>query len=238
MNSRVLLFAALLATVVPVARAEEPALPPQPVIAVSAAASASVANDRMRAWLRAEADNADPVAAAAAVNARMAAALARAKATAGVDAKTAGYSTYQVTEKGQPARWRVAQTIALESANFDALTQLVTRLQASDGMLLSGMQFALAEPTRRRIEDGLTQDAIRAWQARAQAAAQGFGYAGYRAGRVAIQTSDDGRPQPMMMRAQAAPMGAPPVVAEGGTTDVSVTVAGDAILEAAKLPTR
>lgn len=219
----------------PPAFAQEPAPPASPIVAVNAAATATVANDRMHAWLRAEAENTDPAAAGASVNAKMATALARAKAVAGVDARTLGYSTYQIAEKGQPPRWRAAQTLGLESANFDALSALVTRLQATDGMLLSGMQFALADATRRKTEDQLTQEAIKAWQLRAQQAAQGFGFTGYRTGRVAIQTNDFGRPQPMLMRAQAAPMGAgAPVAAEGGTTDVTVTVAGDAILEPTK----
>ena len=58
-------------------------VPTTPVITLSAAATASVANDRMHAWLRAEAEHADPVRAAADVNTRMAKSLARAKAVAG-----------------------------------------------------------------------------------------------------------------------------------------------------------
>lgn len=219
---------------------QEPALPAQPVIAVSGSATASIANDRMHVWLRAEIENADPAAAAGSVNARMAGALSRAKATSGVDARTLGYSTYQITEKGQPPRWRVVQTLSLESADFAALSGLVTRLQATDGLLLSGMQFTLADATRRRVEDQLTLEAIKAWQQRAQQAAQGFGFQGWRAGRVSIQTGDFGRPQPVMMRAQAGgmPAAGAPVAAEAGTTDVTVTVAGDAILESTRMAPR
>lgn len=219
----------------PPASAQEPTVPAQPIVAVNASATASVTNDRMHAWLRAEAENADPVAAAASVNTRMAAALARAKAAPGVEARTLGYSTYQITEKGQSSRWRAAQTLSLQSANFDSLSALVTRLQSGDGMLLSGMQFALAETTRRKTEDQLTQEAIKAWQQRAQQAAQGFGFQGWRVGRVAIQTNDFGRPQPVQMRAQAMSSAAgAPVATEAGTTDVTVTVSGDAILDAAR----
>ena len=77
-----------------------------------------VANDRMYAWLRAEADNADPARAAAEVNAKMAKALARAKGAAGVDVTTSGYSSYQVTEKNQPTRWRVTQSLSLDGSDF------------------------------------------------------------------------------------------------------------------------
>jgi predicted secreted protein len=232
--------ATLVATWVTACHAQEAALPAQPVVAVSASATASIANDRMQAWLRVESENADPAAAASSVNARMAGALARAKATSGVDARTLGYSTYQLAEKGQPPRWRVVQTLSLDSADFTALSGLVTRLQSADGLLLSGMQFTLADGTRRKVEDQLTLEAIKAWQQRAQQAAQGFGSQGWRAGRVAIQTNDFGRPQPVMMRAQAGAMaaGGAPVAAEGGTTDVTVTVSGDAILESARIAPR
>lgn len=227
-----------LSVAMPAALAQEPAPPAQPVAAINASATASIANDRMHAWLRVEAENTDAAAAAGSVNARMATALARAKATAGVDARTLGYSTQQIVEKGQPARWRAVQTLSLESADFGALSALISRLQASDGLLLSGLQFALANATRSKAEDQLIQDAIKAWQQRAQQAAQGFGFQGWRVGRVAIQTNDYGQAQPMLMRAQAAPFGGgAPVAAEAGTTDVTVTVSGNAILEPPKLPT-
>jgi len=232
-------FVAGLSVAMPAALAQEPPPPAQPVAAVNASATASIANDRMQAWLRVEVENIDAAAAAGSVNARMATALARAKATAGVDARTLGYSTQQIVEKGQPARWRAVQTLSLESADFGALSALVSRLQASDGLLLSGLQFALANATRRKAEDQLIQDAIKAWQQRAQQAAQGFGFQGWRVGRVAIQTNDYAQPQPVLMRAQAAQFGGgAPVATEAGTTDVTVTVTGDAILEPPKLLSR
>ena len=207
-------------------------VPTTPVITLSAAATASVANDRMHAWLRAEAEHADPVRAAADVNTRMAKSLARAKAVAGVDVATSGYSSYQVTEKNQPPRWRVAQTLTLQGADFAAMAALVSRLQADDQLLLSGMNFAVSPDTRRKAEDALTQQAIKAWQTRAQNAARGFGYDAWRTGKVTIQTGDYAPPRPMF-RAAAAPMaaGAPPVSVEGGDTEVTVTVMGEAVLD-------
>lgn len=235
MKPRIIVAVALAAAVFgPHATAAEPAVPATPVVTVSAAASASVANDRMHAWLRAEAENADPVRAAADVNARMAKALARAKAVPGVDAATSGYSSYQVMEKNQPARWRVAQTLTVQGADFAAAAALVTRLQSDDQLLLSGMSFSVSADARRKAEDALTQQAIRAWQARAQNAARGLGYDGWRAGKVTIQTGDHAPPRPMY-RAAAAPMAAgappPPVSVEGGDTEVTVTVVGEAVLD-------
>ena len=105
---------------------------------------------------------------------------------------TSGYSTQQIVEKGKPSRWRVAQTITLDAADFTAASALITKLQDDDGLLLSGMGFSLADKTRRDAEDGVTQQAIRGWQSRAQQAAQGLGFGSWRPGHVTVQTSDGG----------------------------------------------
>jgi predicted secreted protein len=210
-----------------------PSPPVTPIVTLTASATASVANDRMYAWLRAEADNADPARAAAEVNAKMAKALARAKGTSGVEVTTSGYSSYQVTEKNQPTRWRVTQSLSLDGADFAMMAALVSKLQADELLLLSGMNFAVSPDARRKAEDALTQQAIKAWQARAQNAARGFGSDAWRAGKVTIQTGDYMRPQPMMrMAAAGGAAGAPPVNVEGGNTDVTVTVIGEAVLDA------
>jgi predicted secreted protein len=206
---------------------------PQPIVTVSASASAKVANDRMHAVLRAEADNADAGAAASIVNAKIGKAMDAARAVAGVDVSSAGYSTYQVSEPNHPPRWRVVQSITLDGKNFASIAALVTRLQAQ-GLLLSGLDFSVSRDARRTAEDRLTGEAIHAWQQRAQAAAQGFGSGGWRAGRVSIQTSESGGPRPMFRAAaSAAPA---PISVEGGESEVTVTVSGEAILDTVRAP--
>jgi predicted secreted protein len=218
------------------AAAQVPAVPMQSIVTVSASATATVSNDRLQAWLRAEAENPSAAAAASQVNALIAKALASARAYPAVKMATTGYSTQQITEKGKPSRWHVAQSISLDSADFTAAATLITKLQEDNGLLLSGMGFSLADKTRRDAEDGVTRQAIRSWQARAEQAAQALGFAGWRPGHLTVQSGDGGRMYPTM-RAQAAP-GFAPVTLEAGTTDVTVTVNGEAILEAATMPTR
>ena len=201
-----------------------------PTVTLSASATASVPNDRMYASLRAEADSADPAAAANAVNMRMAKALARARSTAGVEASTSGYSSFQITDKTQSTRWRVAQTLKLEGSEFAALSALVSQLQAEGGLVVDGTQFSVSEASRRKAEETLTQQAIKAWQARAAEAARGFGFDGWRVGNVSIQAGDAFRPQPMM-RTMSFDTKAAPVAMEAGNSDVTVTVSGDAVLE-------
>jgi predicted secreted protein len=206
----------------------------QPVVTITATATSSVANDRMHAFLRAEAEDTDATKAASQVNARMARALSRARGVAGVEAATAGYSSYQIMEQNKPVRWRVAQALSLESSDFAALSDLVSKLQGTDGLLLSNLNFTVSEKTRRAAEDALTQEAIGNWQQRAQAAAKGFGASGWRAGRVTIQGNDYGRPPQPMYRASVAADRAAPVAVEGGMSDIAVTVSGEAILEPRK----
>ena len=229
-------LAALVASFAAASQAQQANTPiTQPVINVTASATSALPNDRMHAWLRVEVDNPDPAAAANDVNARMAKALARAKAVKGVDASTTAYSSYQISERNQPMRWRVTQTLQLESAEFGALAALVSKIQSEDGLVLSGMNFSVSTAARRAAEDALTQQAIKAWQARAQNAAQGFGAPSWRPGHVTIQTSDAVRPQPMMRAAAGGAMAqSAPVVAEAGTSDITVTVSGEAILESAR----
>jgi predicted secreted protein len=222
-----------------VAGAQPVVPPPVPMVTVSASASANVANDRLLAWLRAEAENASPAVAANEVNARVAKALARIKAVAGVTAQTSGYSTQQTAERGKPARWRVAQSVTLEGADFASIAALVTRLQDEDGMLLSGLAFSVSDAKRRETEDALTQQALGAWRARAQNAARGLGFSAWRPGHVSVSTNDFGRPQPLArggVGAMAA--AAAPVPLEGGTSEVTVAVTGDAVLEALGGPAR
>jgi len=211
---------------------------PQPVLTITASAQATLSNDRMQAVLRAEAEAPDATQAASDVNARMARALARAKGVRGVDASTAGYSTYPVSDAGKNPRWRVSQNLMLESGDFPALAALVTRLQSDDKLLVSGMSFSVSPATRNAAEDALIKEAIKAWQQRSQVAATEFSASSWRPGRVTIQGSEPMRPQPMF-RAQAAGVAAAaPVSVEAGTTDVSVTVTGEVIVETVRAPAR
>ena len=123
----------------------------------SGAATGSVQNDRMQATVRIEADNASASQAASDVNARMAKALARAKGTAGVESKSAGYSTWQTWEKGKPSKWKVVQSLQLTSTDFAALAALVSRLQDEDGLMVSDIAFSVSPDARRKAEEAHAQ---------------------------------------------------------------------------------
>jgi predicted secreted protein len=212
-------------------------VPATPSVSVTGAATATIQNDRMQATLRSEAEHANPATAASEANARMQKALARAKATPGVEAKSAGYSTWQMWEKGRPTRWKVVQSVSLTGNDFATIAALVSRLQDEDGLLVTNIGFSVSPDARRKAEDALMREAIRSWQQRAATAAEALGFPGWRAGRLNVVTGDMApAPRPeMMMRAQAAPAaGGVPIAVEGGTTDLTVTVTGDAMLDSAR----
>ncbi len=227
--ARQLVAVSLCATVSAIAQVPAPA---PPTVTVTASATATVNNDRLQAWLHADAENASASAAASQVNATIAKALATAKEFPSIKVATAGYSTQQVSDKVKATRWRVMQTLALEAADFTAAAALISRLQDDNGLLLSGMGFSLAENTRRKAEDSVTQQAIKTWQMRAQQAAQGLGFSAWKPGHVTVQTADGGRVYPMARAmATANSAGGAPVAMEAGTTDVTVTVSGEAVLQ-------
>jgi predicted secreted protein len=212
-------------------------VPMGPSVAVTGTASTKVQNDRMSATLLIEAEHAIASNAANEVNARMAKVLERAKALPGLEVKSAGYSTWQTWEKGRPSRWKVMQSVSLTSGDFAALAALVGKLQDEDGALVGAIGFTVAPETRRKAEDALMGEAIRAWQNRAETASKALGFASWRTGRVNVMTSDMAPPPrtDFAMRAQSAAAGAaPPVAVEGGTTELSVTVTGDALLDGGK----
>jgi predicted secreted protein len=224
-------------------RAQAPsadAPPREPVVTVTASASTSVPNDRLRASLRAEADHPSAATAAAEVNGRINRALARARGAAGITVQTSGYSSYQVSERDRPARWRVSQSITLEGRDFAAMTNLVSALQADIGLVIAGIGFSVSDEAQREAEDALAQQAIRQWQERAARAAKGLGFANWRPGRVSVQAGGELR-SPYPMRAAAAPPpggGGIPVAFEAGTTEITVTVTGEAVADERKSPAR
>jgi predicted secreted protein len=228
-GARVLLTVAGCASASALAQLPAPA-PAPPMVTVTGSATTTVVNDRLQAWMRAEAESPSAAAAASQVNASMAKALAVAKGYAEVKVATAGYATHQVSDKVKGQRWHVAQSISLDAADFTAAAALISRLQDENGLLLSGMGFSLAEKTRREAEDRVTQQAITLWQARAQQAAHALGFASWKPGHVTVETGEAGRVFPMQ-RAMAMNASAAPVALEGGTTDVTVSVSGEAVLQ-------
>ncbi|MBL8805252.1 MAG: SIMPL domain-containing protein [Rhodospirillales bacterium] len=214
-----LLAPALLATTPVFAQDEAPRL------ALQQTAERDVPQDRLTASLRVEATAATPAAVQADVNRRMEAAVARARAVAGVRVETTGYSTWEERPANQPRRWRGQAGLALTGKDAAAVLALAGALQ-EQGLAMAGLRFDLTPEAQRAIEDELTAEAIARVRARADRAAQALGLrvtgiAEIRVGEAGVGSPP---PRPVAMRAMAAGAEAAPPVAEAGLATVRVGI--------------
>lgn len=200
-----------------------------PAVSLNASATMQVDNDRMTIVLQAESEK--PLAADAArdVNAKMAKGLAVAKSVSAVTAKTINYTTNQVVEKGKMVRWRVSQWLQIETADFTAGTNLATRLQ-DEGLLLWSLTFSVSPEARRVAVAKLQHEALTEWQSLAKQAAASMGYGAYAPGRLAINVNDHMPPPRPRFAAQAMAASAPEVSVAAGSSEIVLTVSGEAIL--------
>ena len=200
-----------------------------PAVSLNASATTQVDNDRMTIVLQSESEKPVASAAASEVNAKMAKALAMTKTVSGVTAKTVNYTTNQVIEKGKMVRWRVSQWLQIETADFTAGANLATRLQ-DEGLLLSSLTFSVSPEARRVAVAKLQHEALTEWQALAKQAAASMNYGGYSPGRLAINVNDHMPPPRPRLAAQAMAASAPEVSVAGGSSEIVLTVSGEAIL--------
>ncbi|HUZ75752.1 MAG TPA: SIMPL domain-containing protein [Stellaceae bacterium] len=187
--------------------------------------------DRFVADLAVETTNPDPAGLQGEINRRMMAALARAKAVAGVTATTGGYTVYQERPRTGPARWDGRQGLRLEAKDQAALLPLVGTLQGS-GLVLTALDATVSREATRAVEDRLTDEALRRVKERAAKVATALGL---RVVRIRSLRIGNVAPPPLPMRAMAMSMAAqavpPPAFAPGEAT-VNVTVEAEVELGA------
>lgn len=206
------------------------ALPPAagagPLVELSAETSRPAANDLIRATVYAEATAADPAEVAKQVNQEIAEALRTIKAKPGVTVKSGGQHTYPVYGNNRRIEsWRMRADLLLEAKDGAALSELLARLQQMK-LALAGVSQLPSPATRAAVEEGVVQDAIRAFEAKAALVARTLGKP-YRIKRLNIQQG--GTPPVPVLRAARLEMAADaaPVPIEAGESQVSATVAGE-----------
>ncbi len=193
-------------------------------IDLAAEASRPAANDRARATVFAEVTGTAPGDAAKRVNALVADAIATAKGYPQVKAQTAGTHTYPVHAKGgRIESWRIRSEIALESGDMAALSELVGKLQTTLGV--SGIALFPSPETRQKADREATLDAIAAFRARAQLAADALGKP-YRIKHLSLGSHGQRPPMPILRAAPMAAMEAAPMPMEAGESQVTASVSG------------
>ena len=211
------------------ARAEVPSS--QPVIALSASATVSVANDLAVAQAYFETTDPDPARVADIVNARIDKALTVARDVRAVKIGTRSVSTSPIYAKadGRIEGWRMRATVQLESTDFSALSALLGQLQAH--LVIASLGLQLTDETREAAIDEASLIAIQAFEQRAVRVAKALG-GSHRLLRLDIQPGGVMHPMPIARRMHAlaaAPEAIAPAI-EAGEQNVSVHVQGEIAL--------
>ncbi len=163
------------------------------------------------------------------------AALAQAKATSGVEARTGAFATSQRwNSKGVREGWTVRAELILKGKDFAVLGTLAGKL-AQQRLMIVGSGFELSQELREREEQLLIERGIAAFRSKAQTASRAFGFAKYALREVNLGTiTGDARviqPKVFAMRASAAPaVDAEPLAIEGGKVALTLTVNGSILM--------
>ncbi|GAA5185527.1 SIMPL domain-containing protein [Niveibacterium umoris] len=207
--------------------------PSVPTIDLSVESSRSAVNDLQRAVVFIEATDANLNTLNKKVNQAIAQGVSISKTAPAVKVRSGNSSTWPTyTRNTQKIEgWRARSELVLESKDSAALSELLGKLQGE--LALGQISFTPSPETRRKAEDEAIVDAIAAFKARAELAANALGRK-YRIRQFAINTNQNFRPTPMPM-ARAAVMSAaadstPPAI-ESGETQISVTVTGTVELQ-------
>ncbi|MNL29125.1 hypothetical protein D3C87_1508000 [compost metagenome] len=213
----------------------EPAANRSPEMTLQAMASSEVRQDTVRISLSAEVEAADQPSAGKKLTAALDDVVSRARDTKGVDVSTSGFNVWpNMSSKGKISSWRGQGEIVLESKDFAAAAALASKL--SDKTAISNISFSLSREARDAEERKLLKDAAQAFKDRALAAANAFGFSGYRLSRLELGGSGGPVPMPRMMGASAMSKDASgsfssSVPLEAGDVTVSIAVNGTIVLQ-------
>jgi predicted secreted protein len=159
---------------------EAPASSPTPVKLVVTTVR-DVANDTMEAVLSIEAEERDLARLADSVRQSVAGAVKTAQESPYIQVTTGAYRTYPIYDRYDPYRfshWRGVQEIYLSSTQFPALEDVLGRLQGK--AFVKSVGFSLSPQERRRAEDKLVEDAVKAFLVRADLVQKALKASSYR----------------------------------------------------------
>lgn len=188
-----------------------------------------VANDWATAVVGVTDEDSDAARLADRVNQAMSWALEQTKDVQDVEVKSGGYQTHPIYgEKGRIERWGASQDLILESADVDALSALLGKLQSR--LLLRSIAFTVSPAKRRETEDALIAETLEAFRQRAKRVQTALGARDWELVSLGIQTPGGPPPEPRFARMEMAMDAAPaPPSFEGGRSTLAVHV--DATIE-------
>lgn len=220
------------------AASAQPAPPtaPQNVVALTAAATAQVAQDWLTVVLSTTREGNEPAALQGQLKQALDAALtearraARTAAPQELEVQTGGFALNpRYGRDGRMNGWSGRAELILQGRDTAAVAQLAGRIQT---MNVASTGFSLSREAREKIESQVVAEAIARFRARADEVSRAFGFASWSLREVSVQTEmPNGLPQPRMRVATAMTMATDEAVpVEAGKAQVSVTVTGSVML--------
>jgi predicted secreted protein len=185
--------------------------------------SREVENDWVTATIGATHESTDPAEVAEKINTAVSWGMQQAKATPGVRVRTGAYTTRPMSDPKRSAlrRWRGTQTLVLEGADAQVVSELVGRLQAR--LQLHDIGFSVSPERRRAVEDDLLDEALAAFRDRAERVRKQLGAKGYAIATIQLGSSGGQPPRPMRGAVMMAESVAPPPPLEAGTSTLRAT---------------
>ncbi|MEO7255525.1 MAG: SIMPL domain-containing protein [Casimicrobium sp.] len=209
--------------------------PLRDALTLDATASTEVIPDLAVITLAAEAQGVDAAPITREVQQIINAALAQAKATAGVEARTGAFATNQRWNKqGVRDGWTVRAELILKGKDFAVLGTLAGKL-AQQKLMIVGSGFELSRELREHEEQSLIERGIAAFRSKAQTASRAFGFSKFslrevNLGSISGDTSPM-QPKVFSMRAASAPAAdAESMAIEGGKVTLTLTVSGSILM--------
>ncbi|NYT64067.1 SIMPL domain-containing protein [Alcaligenaceae bacterium] len=200
-----------------------------PQASLRAEASAEVPQDSVKITLATEVSDASQTAVAKALSKALESVMTDAKGNPKIKVSSGNYHVWPMNnDKGKISNWRGRGEIFLESTDFGAASELAGKL--SDRMPVANLAFSVSPQERAKQEQALLAQAAQAFQARAQALANAFGYAGYTVRSIDLNGAG-AQPYPQAgarMMSMAADKASVPL--EGGTAMVTVSIQGSIFL--------
>ncbi len=216
---------------IPPAATAPPQGPGFPQLSLSASAFREVTQDRVAVTLAASQEGAEPGPAQAQVNERLSPVLEKLKGHKDLEVESAGYRTDPVWKDAQIVSWRAHGAIRITATPSEEFNKLIGQL--SSQLNVESVTHFLSRDAQLAVEQELIDEAVAAYRAKAQTAAQALGYRNWTIRSVSLNDSGPGQPQPLprMMMARSASVDAAPMPISEGRTTVSVSVGGTVVLE-------
>lgn len=200
-------------------------------IHLSVSSSAQLENDTMVATLYAEEEGDRASDLSDIVNKKIHWGLAIIKNSATIKYQTNAYSSNPVYNKNKIKGWRVRQSIRLESKDMALMSDVLGQLQQQ--LALQSMSFSVSPENKNERDAGLIDDALAAFETRANQVVKKLRRKSYKIVDLNISTSGSRNYRPqyqMKVMAVMADSATMPAVSAGEQT-ISVTVSGSIELE-------